>query len=89
MDDLFDALLDAICDFFGIKKRRGHEPGIFRWILRVIWKIFLLLFSLLALILTVFQIHPRRRRRRYRLLWIFLVIVMIAIVAFSVWYFLK
>ena len=40
MDELFDALLDAICDFFGIEKRRGQEPGIFRWILRVIWKLF-------------------------------------------------
>lgn len=87
MDELFDALLDAICDFFGIEKRRGQEPGIFRWILRVIWKIFLLLFSLLALILTVFQIRPRSRRRRYRILWI-LLLILIAVGAFSVWYFL-
>jgi len=87
MDELFDALLDAICDFFGIEKRRGQEPGIFRWVLRVIWKLFLLLFSLFALILTIFQIRSRQRRRRYWILWI-LLLILIAVGAFLVWYFL-
>ena len=85
MDELFDALLDAICDFFGIEKRRGKEPGIFRWILRVIWKLFLLLFSFIALLLSVFQIRPRSRRRRHWFLWPLLLIV-IDVGALAAWY---
>ena len=47
MDELFDMILDAICEFFGIEYRRDHGPGIFRWIFRALLRIFLLLFGII------------------------------------------
>ena len=88
MNDLFDVVIDAVCDFLGLEKRRGHEPGIFRWVLRVLWKIFLLLFGLLALILSVFRIRRRPRKRRRWLLWVILWVAILA-GAFLAWYFLR
>ena len=83
MDDLFDMMLDAICEFFGIEYRRDHGPGILRFIFRVLLRIFLLLFGILTMIMSFLQI---RKMRRHRWIAILILILTVAVIAFLVWY---
>lgn len=84
MDDLFDMILDAICEFFGIEYRRDQGPGILRWIFRVLLRIFLLLFGILTVLMSFLQIRKMRRRRWIAVL---ILILTVALIAFLVWYF--
>ena len=78
MDELWDAILDAVCDFIGIERRQGNGPGLLRWLFRLIFKIFLLLFGILAFSISFLQF---RRLRRYRLVSVLLLLALVVVVA--------
>ena len=84
MDELFDMILDAICEFFGIKYRRDQGPGIFRWIFRALLRIFLLLFGIIMTMMSFMQIRRMKRRRWVSVL---LLVFVLGVIAFLVWYY--
>ena len=84
MDELFDMILDAICEFFGIEYRRDQGPGIFRWIFRALLRIFLLLFGIIMTMMSFMQIRRMKRRRWVSVL---LLVFVLGVVAFLVWYY--
>lgn len=87
MYELFDVILDALCDFLGIENRKGEGPGILRWFFRVLFGIFMVLFSILMTILSLFRIR-RPRKRLWRWIWlIVLLFVMIAVAVFLLMHF--
>ena len=84
MDELFDMILDAICEFFGIEYRRDQGPGIFRWIVRALLRIFLLLFGIIMTMMSFMQIRRMKRRRWVSVL---LLVFVLGVIAFLVWYY--
>ena len=83
MDELFNMILDAVYEFFGIDISRNRGPGILRWIFRILLRIFMVLFGILTALISFLQIRRMHRHRWVSVLLFFLLLAGIVLVA---WY---
>ena len=85
MDELFDMILDAVCEFFGIDTSRDHGRGILRKIFKVLLRVLMFVFGAFAVMLSFLQIRKMHRHRWLSVLLLGLLILAIALIAWGIW----